>query len=37
VSAHRGDIAEIFGIVSKNGIKGILSGRGVQLLTKLTK
>ena len=37
VSAHRGDIAEIFGLVSKNGIKGIVSGRGIQLLTKLTR
>ena len=37
VSAHRGDIAEIFSIVSTNGIKGIVSGRGIQLLTKLTR
>lgn len=37
VSAHRGDIAEIFGIVSRNGIKGIMSGRGIQLLTKLAR
>lgn len=37
IQAHRGDIAEIFGIVSNSGIKGIVSAKGIQLLTRLTR
>ena len=37
VQAHKGDIQQLFSLISEGGIKGIVSGRGIQLLTKLTK
>lgn len=35
--AHKGDIQQLFSLISEGGIKALLSGKGVQLLTKLTK
>lgn len=37
VQAHKGDIQQLFSLISEGGIKALLSGKGVQLLTRLTR
>ena len=35
--SHQGELYQLFGMVSKNGIKSLMSGQGVGLLTKLAR
>lgn len=35
--ANRAQIFELFGMVSKNGIKSIISAKGISMLTQLTR
>jgi hypothetical protein len=37
VQAHKGDIQQLFSLISEGGIKALVSGKGIQLLTRLTK
>lgn len=37
VQAHKGDIQQLFSLISEDGIKALMSGRGIQLLTRLTR
>lgn len=37
VQAHKGDIQQVFSLVSEGGIKALLSGKGIQLLTRFTR
>ena len=37
VQAHKGDIQQLFSLISEGGIKALMSGRGIQLLTRLTR
>ena len=37
IQAHKGDIQQLFSLISDGGIKALLSGKGVQLLTRLTR
>ena len=37
VQAHKGDIQQLFGLITDGGIKALMSGRGIQLLTRLTR
>lgn len=37
VQAHKGDMQQLFSLISEGGIKALMSGRGIQLLTRLTK
>lgn len=37
LKANRAQIFELFGMVSKNGIKSIISAKGISMLTQLTR
>lgn len=37
LKANRAQIFELFGMVSKNGIKSIISAKGISILTQLTR
>lgn len=37
LKAHWGDLRALFGMVSKNGVKALMSGKGIGLMTKLAK
>lgn len=37
LKANRAQIFELFGMVSKNGIKSIISTKGISMLTQLTR
>lgn len=37
IQAHKGDIQQLFSLITEGGIKALLSGKGVQLLTRLTR
>ena len=37
VQAHKGDMQQLFSLISEGGIKALISGRGIQLLTRLTR
>lgn len=37
VQAHKVDIQQLFSLISDGGIKALMSGRGIQLLTRLTR
>ena len=37
VQAHKGDMQQLFSLISEGGIKALMSGRGFQLLTRLTR
>lgn len=37
VQSHKADITQIFGLVSQGGVKSLISAKGIQLLTKLTR
>lgn len=35
--AHRNDLTQLFGLISKGGVKSLMSGQGISLVTKLAK
>lgn len=37
LKANRAQIFELFGMVSKNGIKSVISAKGISMLTQLTR
>lgn len=37
IQAHKGDIQQLFSLITEGGIKALVSGKGVQLLTRLTR
>jgi hypothetical protein len=37
LKANRAQIFELFGMVSKNGIKSIINAKGISMLTQLTR
>ena len=34
---HQGDLYQLFDMVSKNGIKSLMSGQGISVITKLAR
>ena len=37
LKTHYGDLRSLFGLVSKGGIKSLISGQGIGLMTKLAR
>ena len=37
IQAHKGDIQQLFSLITEGGIKALVSGKGIQLLTRLTR
>ena len=37
VQSHKGDMQQLFSLISEGGIKALVSGKGIQLLTRLTR
>lgn len=37
VQAHKGDIQQLFSLITDGGVKALVSGKGIQLLTRLTR
>ena len=37
VQAHKGDMQQLFSLISEGGVKALMSGRGVQLLMRFAR